>query len=68
MIGAGPSGLVAAKYLLEEQQQQLDGGYQVTVVESSASIGGTFVNKVSRHTPSALVDDPIHSRFVFEFS
>lgn len=38
VIGAGPSGLVAAKTLVEH-------GYHVEVVEASRDIGGTFVNK-----------------------
>lgn len=38
VIGAGASGLVTAKYLLER-------GHVVTIVESSNSIGGTFKNK-----------------------
>lgn len=38
VIGAGASGLVTAKYLRER-------GYDVTIVESSNSIGGTFENK-----------------------
>jgi dimethylaniline monooxygenase (N-oxide forming) len=42
VVGAGPSGLVAAKYLLESE----DPLYNVTVLEQSHSIGGTFVNKV----------------------
>jgi len=42
IIGAGPSGLVAAKYLLESKNPT----YDVTIVESSDSIGGSFVNKV----------------------
>ena len=38
VIGAGPSGLVAAKHLR-------DAGYTVTVVERSSKVGGTFVHK-----------------------
>ena len=38
VIGAGSSGLVAAKYLVEA-------GYEVTIVEKDACIGGTFVSK-----------------------
>ena len=38
VIGAGPSGLVAAKHLTAA-------GYKVTVYEKSSSIGGTFVHK-----------------------
>jgi len=41
VIGAGPSGLVAAKTLTEH-------GFRVTVVEQSRHIGGTFVSKVGR--------------------
>lgn len=41
VIGAGPSGLVAAKYLCQDPDVA-----QVVVFESSDSIGGTFVNKV----------------------
>jgi len=42
VIGAGPSGLVAAKYLLESTEPE----YHVTIVESSTNIGGSFTNKV----------------------
>mmetsp|Transcript_7477 Transcript_7477/g.24465 ORF Transcript_7477/g.24465 Transcript_7477/m.24465 type:complete len:501 (+) Transcript_7477:34-1536(+) len=38
VIGAGPSGLVAAKHLR-------DVGYTVTVLERSSKVGGTFVHK-----------------------
>lgn len=38
VIGAGPSGLVAAKLLSERE-------YDVTVFEAGGEIGGTFVNK-----------------------
>ena len=41
VIGAGPSGLVTAKYLRESK----DPSYDVTVVESSNRLGGSFVNK-----------------------
>jgi dimethylaniline monooxygenase (N-oxide forming) len=41
VIGAGPSGLVTAKYLLESTFPV----YDVTVVESSNKVGGSFVNK-----------------------
>ena len=41
VIGAGPSGLVAAKYLLSSEDPE----YDVTIVESSNRIGGSFVNK-----------------------
>lgn len=41
IIGAGPSGLVTAKYFLREETN-----YEVTLVESMTEIGGTFVNKV----------------------
>lgn len=41
VIGAGPSGLVAAKTLTEH-------GFRVTVVEQTRHIGGTFVSKVGR--------------------
>ena len=42
VIGAGPSGLVAAKYLLASTSPT----YNVTILEASTKIGGTFVNKV----------------------
>ena len=42
VIGAGPSGLVAAKYLLESTSPK----YHVTILEASTHLGGTFVNKV----------------------
>ena len=42
VIGAGPSGLVAAKYLLASTSPT----YHVTILEASTAIGGTFVNKV----------------------
>lgn len=42
VIGAGPSGLVTAKYLLQSN----DPSYNVTVLEQSNNIGGSFVNKV----------------------
>ena len=42
VIGAGPSGLVAAKYLLASTSPK----YHVTILEASTHIGGTFVNKV----------------------
>ena len=38
VIGAGSSGLVAAKHLR-------DAGYSVTVFEKAAAIGGAFVTK-----------------------
>ncbi|GBG28516.1 Dimethylaniline monooxygenase N-oxide-forming 2 [Hondaea fermentalgiana] len=38
VIGAGPSGLVALKTLLEQ-------GYEATIVETSNKVGGTFANK-----------------------
>jgi dimethylaniline monooxygenase (N-oxide forming) len=41
VIGAGPSGLVAAKYLCQDPDVS-----QVVVYESSSCLGGTFVNKV----------------------
>ena len=41
VIGAGPSGLVAAKTLLVERK----GLYEVVVVERNSSIGGTFRSK-----------------------
>ena len=44
MAGAGPSGLVAAKYLLAS------GGFEVSVYEEGPSIGGTFVNKTYDNT------------------
>ena len=40
VIGAGPSGLVAAKYLLESEF-----GLKVVVYEQGSTIGGTFSNK-----------------------
>lgn len=42
VIGAGPSGLVAAKYLLQSTEPR----YDVTIVEPSDQIGGSFTNKV----------------------
>lgn len=44
VIGAGPSGLVSAKYLLESA----DPRYEVTILEqqNGSAIGGAFVNKV----------------------
>jgi len=42
VVGAGPSGLVAAKYLLASTSPQ----YTVTILEASNRIGGTFVSKV----------------------
>ena len=42
VVGAGPSGLVAAKYLLASTSPQ----YTVTILEASTRIGGTFVSKV----------------------
>ena len=42
VVGAGPSGLVAAKYLLASTSPK----YDVTILEASTHIGGTFVNKV----------------------
>ena len=41
VIGCGPSGLCAAKYLTNSVEP-----YNVTIVESSHSIGGSFTNKV----------------------
>ena len=38
IIGAGPSGLVAAKTLIEHN-------YKVIIFEKNNSIGGTFYNK-----------------------
>jgi dimethylaniline monooxygenase (N-oxide forming) len=46
VVGAGPSGLVAAKYLLASTNPT----YKVTVLEQSPQIGGTFVNKVYDNT------------------
>jgi dimethylaniline monooxygenase (N-oxide forming) len=43
VIGAGASGLVAAKYLLASTNPTT---YQVTILEQSHEIGGSFVNKV----------------------
>ena len=42
VVGAGPSGLVAAKYLASSNTPI----YNVTLLESSTEIGGTFHNKV----------------------
>lgn len=42
VIGAGPSGLVAAKYLLER-------GHHVTVLEAESNIGGTFRYRAYEH-------------------
>ena len=58
VIGAGPSGIVTAKYLLQERP----GEYDVTIVESSTTIGGTFVNKV--YESSKLVS----SKYITAFS
>eukprot|EP00977_Amphora_coffeiformis_P010049 scaffold2353_cov167-Amphora_coffeaeformis.AAC.40 len=44
VIGAGPSGLVAAKYLQQDAKHlQLD---EIIVLEASHDMGGTFINKV----------------------
>jgi dimethylaniline monooxygenase (N-oxide forming) len=45
VVGAGPSGLVTAKYLLAETNK-----LEITVLESSSQIGGTFTNKVYDNT------------------
>lgn len=58
VIGAGPSGLVAAKYLLSSTNPH----YKVTILEASDAIGGTFVNKV--YDNSRLVS----SKFITGFS
>jgi len=42
--GAGPSGIVAAKYMLA------GGEFEVSVYEQGASVGGTFVNKTYDNT------------------
>ena len=55
VIGAGPSGLVAAKHLTAA-------GYKVTVYEKSSSIGGTFVHKA--YDESGLVS----SKYLTSFS
>ena len=50
VIGAGPSGIVTAKYLLLHHHSSVINNantrYDVTILESSKEIGGTFVNKV----------------------
>ena len=58
VVGAGPSGLVAAKYLLASTNPR----YEVTVLESSDEIGGTFVNKVYDNTRL------VSSKFITSFS
>jgi dimethylaniline monooxygenase (N-oxide forming) len=55
VIGAGPSGLVCAKYLLAE-------GFEVSIFEQSGAIGGTFVNK--QYDDSHLVS----SKYITPFS
>jgi len=54
VIGAGASGLVAAKYLADQ-------GHNVVIFESSDKIGGTFVNKVYDET--ALVSSKTLTAF-----
>lgn len=44
IIGAGPSGLVSAKYLLESSSSSRR--FDVTILEASGDLGGTFRNKV----------------------
>lgn len=46
VVGAGPSGLVVAKYLLQDNTE----AKEVVVLEASSKIGGTFVNKVYDNT------------------
>jgi len=58
VIGAGPSGLVTAKYLLSSTSPR----YEVTILEASGAIGGTFVNKV--YDNARLVS----SKFITGFS
>lgn len=58
VIGAGPSGLVTAKYLLSSTNPR----YEVTILEASDAIGGTFVNKV--YDNARLVS----SKFITGFS
>ena len=58
VIGAGPSGLVAAKYLLSSTNPH----FKVTVLEASDAIGGTFVNKVYDNTRL------VSSKFITGFS
>ena len=55
VIGAGPSGLVAAKHLR-------DAGYTVQVLERSTKVGGTFVHKA--YDDSRLVS----SKYLTAFS
>ena len=55
VIGAGSSGLVAAKYLVEH-------GFEVTVFEKGDGIGGTFVTKA--YDDAGLVS----SKFLTAFS
>lgn len=59
VIGAGPSGLVSAKYLLSSTSPQ----YNVTVLESTTQgIGGTFQNKVYDNTRL------VSSKYITSFS
>jgi len=55
VVGAGPSGLVAAKILKEN-------GYQVSVVEASGNIGGTFANKAYDNA------ELVSSKYITSFS
>jgi dimethylaniline monooxygenase (N-oxide forming) len=59
VIGAGPSGLVAAKVLLEHEfrNEKVD----VVIVEEGSKIGGTFVNKT--YEGSCLVSSKYISCF-----
>jgi dimethylaniline monooxygenase (N-oxide forming) len=59
VIGAGPSGLVAAKYMLSESRHR---PCSVTILETSKSIGGSFSNKV--YDNSRLVS----SKYITAFS
>lgn len=56
IVGAGPSGLVALKTLLEN-------GYDCACLEVSDRVGGTFVNKAS-YDEAKLVS----SKYITPFS
>jgi len=58
VIGAGPSGCVAAKYLLSSTNPH----YNVTIIEASDTIGGTFINKAYDNTRL------VSSKFITSFS
>jgi len=66
VIGAGPSGLVAAKYLLHNTSSSSSSSdaprFDVTIMEASHQIGGTFCHKV--YDQARLVS----SKFLTAFS